>query len=555
MILLSMYKKILVSILLLAIVSTNLALPSMASAQSWWAPTYQEFNDKVNNDAVPANEIFGERYTHAQVWWVVYSLMSFAIEHNISECISDNPDSLDAFINCTTTADASNPNLAQARPSMGFLEFARMSDSMIRTKPASGVAYVASVMDHVGIQTAHAQQSGFGFNTLSPVLGLWGAARNAAYALMTFAVIILAFMIMFRTRISPQASVTVQVAIPRIIIGLLLITFSYAIAGFVIDLSYVVLGIIAAIFQASGVIDTGAANTVDTFNMVNDIGGGIFNFGMAVVFLVMRSFGSVGGAALTLGSFGAVPVAATILVLIIALILIIIAVVRIFWIFLRTYVVIIMHVVALPFAALGYVASPSGNMFMQLLRSLIGNVSVFVSIALTVMVAHVLLWGMSGAGLDLVSIGNVYHVGALGGSGVVSLPGFNGVDAATVGLFVGIVVLLMGPSIANNIKSLIITGQMSRERGGMIGAGAAGLVGGFAAANVRQGVMGEIGYKAADMGYRMQTRENATGWQRAMGRGLVSFGAPHAQIGTHRGTGAITGVTRKGEAVGGEDEA
>src|SRR3990167_11023854 len=127
-----------------------------------------------------------------------------------------------------------------------------MTDSMVINHPASGVEYIASKLHDMGIvPEAYAQGEGFGFATLKPIESLWAASRNAAYALMTVAIVILAFLVMFRAKISPQASVTIQSAIPRVIVGLLLITFSFAIAGFVIDLAYVVIGIISALVAAS----------------------------------------------------------------------------------------------------------------------------------------------------------------------------------------------------------------------------------------------------------------------------------------------------------------
>ncbi len=475
MILVSMYKKIIILFVLVGLLAQSLAFPSVAMANTapWYMPDYQGFMDKVNGP--PDGEIFGERYTHAQVWWIIYSLISFALERNVSQCATDNPDSLDSFIDCVTVADASSPNMA----SLGFLEFARLSDEMVRVKPASGVSYVASVLDHIGISTASAQEGGFGFNTLSPVLGLWRASRNASYALMTLAVVLLALMIMFRMKISPQASVTVMSAIPRIVIGLILVTFSFGIAGFVIDMAYVVLGIVAAVVSQSGIASN---DSVAIFNLVNDIRGGILNFGLAVVWMVFR-----GGFASVFTVY--IGFVASLLVLVIALILIIVAVVRIFWIFLRTYVMVILHVVALPFAALAYVASPSGNMFLQLLRSLIGHVSVFVTVSLTVMVAHILLFTMSAGGgiLSNVTVGNIYEVQPVTGSSLINLPGFTGVDPTMLGLFVGIVVMLMAPSIANNIKSLIISGRMAREGFSMIGAGTAAAAGGMAGVGARVG--------------------------------------------------------------------
>ncbi len=487
MILSEMYKKILTIIVLFLLLGKSVFFPPFAYSQGqsgdkpWYAPDYQDFIEKTTS--APEGEIFGERYTHAQVYWIIYSLISFAIERKISECYVQSPANdlvpgLNSFINCLTGNDPSNSSVPNSS-GLGFLEFAKMSDSMLVSRPASTVVYVASILNKFGVPTAYAQQSGFGFNTLLPVFGLWTASRNGSYALVTLAVILLAFMVMFRTRISPQVTIGVTSAIPRIIIGLLLITFSFAIAGLVIDFSFVLLGIIAGVFHSSGIIDTQRATIIDTFNMANDLWGGIFNFGVSVVYMIIRSFGSATGVAVSLLSVGIIPVIASILVLIIALILIIIAVVRIFWIFLKSYVSIILHVVALPFAALMYMAWPGSNTFVQLLRSLVGNVSVFLTIPVSIMIAHVLLWGMSGAGSDLITIGNVYRVRGIGGDGFVRLPGFTGVvDMTTIGLFVGITVALMAPSLANNIKSLIISGRTTREGLNLVGAGLAGAAGG-----------------------------------------------------------------------------
>jgi len=70
----------------------------------------------------------------------------------------------------------------------------------------------------------------------------------------------MAFMIMFRVRISPQTVITVQSALPKIIFTLILITFSYAIAGFLIDLMYVVIGIFSFIVTQGGIFDGSATD-------------------------------------------------------------------------------------------------------------------------------------------------------------------------------------------------------------------------------------------------------------------------------------------------------
>jgi hypothetical protein len=56
-------------------------------------------------------------------------------------------------------------------------------------------------------------------------------------------------MIMFRAKLNPQTVISVENALPKIVVALLLITFSFAIAGFLIDLMYISIGIIAVLFS------------------------------------------------------------------------------------------------------------------------------------------------------------------------------------------------------------------------------------------------------------------------------------------------------------------
>jgi hypothetical protein len=63
--------------------------------------------------------------------------------------------------------------------------------------------------------------------------------RNIAYGLFLVLMVITGFMIMFRTSVSPRVVVTFTNALPRIVLGLVLITFSFPIIGFIIDIGAV----------------------------------------------------------------------------------------------------------------------------------------------------------------------------------------------------------------------------------------------------------------------------------------------------------------------------
>src|SRR6185369_5532352 len=114
-----------------------------------------------------------------------------------------------------------------------------MTSLALTNPPVSSREYIADLMQTVGhpfAQTAYAQ--GLGFSSLSPILGLWKIFRNIAYFFFIVIFVFIGFMIMIRSKIGSQAAVTVQQALPKLVVSLILVTFSYAIAGLLLDLMY-----------------------------------------------------------------------------------------------------------------------------------------------------------------------------------------------------------------------------------------------------------------------------------------------------------------------------
>jgi len=224
--------------------------------ETWYSATPWTWYLKVyDTQSSPQSEIFGERYTAAQVQWVIYSLtflpfnamlgghtevLTCLFGGNVENCFGGV---LDAFQEVIDTF--------QKITGVGYRPGISGLAAAISTNPISGIAYTKSLISKFNpVQPVSAQ--GFGFKTgASAVLKLWTVSRNISFALLTLVVIIFAFMIMFRVKISPQVVISVQTALPKLITAMILITFSYAIAGFAIDLMYVVIGIIAS-FIASG---------------------------------------------------------------------------------------------------------------------------------------------------------------------------------------------------------------------------------------------------------------------------------------------------------------
>lgn len=117
--------------------------------------------------------------------------------------------------------------------------------------PASTGDYLSYMSSKFGIvEKAYAQSAGTGFNGIKPLISVWEAFRNITYLFFVIIFALIGFMIMLRVKIDPRTVMTVQNSIPRIIIGLILATFSFAIAGLLIDLMYVVIFLFFGVFGA-----------------------------------------------------------------------------------------------------------------------------------------------------------------------------------------------------------------------------------------------------------------------------------------------------------------
>jgi hypothetical protein len=122
----------------------------------------------------------------------------------------------------------------------GLLGISTNMVSVLYTPTISTHDYIHYMASNFGIvKKAYAQQDvGYGFSGLTPLLTLWQAIRNMAYFLLMIAFIVLGLGIMLRVKADPRTVMTLQNQIPRIIICILLVTFSYAIAGVLIDMMW-----------------------------------------------------------------------------------------------------------------------------------------------------------------------------------------------------------------------------------------------------------------------------------------------------------------------------
>jgi len=80
------------------------------------------------------------------------------------------------------------------------------------------------------------------------IVDLWSFTRNIAYAFYVVIMIVIGFMIMFRNKIGGQVMVTLGNSIPNIVISLILVTFSFAIIGIIIDVGGIIRNVISNVY-------------------------------------------------------------------------------------------------------------------------------------------------------------------------------------------------------------------------------------------------------------------------------------------------------------------
>lgn len=160
------------------------------------------------------------------------------------------------------------PVLSQVNLSGGALEATTsLIGALYANPPVRTADYLASVGTGLGIvKEANAQVVGSGAQVLSPILTLWQVSRNIAYLIMIIIFVIIGLMVMFRNRINPQTVITAQAALPGLVIGLILVTFSYFLAGLISDTAFIGTNVVGYYFAAAqgptALADTDRTNLV-----------------------------------------------------------------------------------------------------------------------------------------------------------------------------------------------------------------------------------------------------------------------------------------------------
>jgi len=347
---------------------------------------------------------------------------------------------------------------------------------------------------------------GLGFNGLEPTLKLWEAFRNIAYMIFVALFIIIGLGIMFRIKIDPRTVMTIQNQIPKIIIALILVTFSYAIAGFLIDLMYVSMYVVISVFSEQG-IDPVSISASSPFGAVGGVGGlsgiawgvsksisgivksifdgtlgtligaivgamigkfigggiaGIPGVGMIVGPLVQ--FASIGGGALLGGLFGGkiVGVFAGLIAYLVIVIALFSALLRLWFVLIKSYIYILINVVFAPLIiAKGLIPGQSG--IGSWIRSMVANLSVFPVTIIMFMLGKTFVEGFQSG-----TPGNAPFVPPMVG---------NFADPESFAAIIGLAIVLMTPEVANMTRDALKVPDLkySSAIGKSLGVGAGAL--------------------------------------------------------------------------------
>jgi hypothetical protein len=283
----------------------------------------------------------------------------------------------------------------------GMVGFTNQSIAYLYNPPASGIQYIAQTINEFLGKPAYAK--GVGISGLSGILPLWKTFRNVVYSLFSILFVALGIMIMLRVKISQQAVITIQSAIPQLITSLILVTFSYAIAGLLIDLTYFFQGfILSFLFNSKGGLNSslfsGGINPTFT-QLMNANFWDIYGLTMKALPITALTLiagipsgiitGLIAGLSFGIGTPIAVLIGAGafILIFLIILILILVYTIKFFFGMIKCFINIIIKIILAPFE-IGMGAIPNSKLnFSSWIWQLIANLAVFpISIIFLVLV-------------------------------------------------------------------------------------------------------------------------------------------------------------------------
>ncbi|HAI22874.1 TPA: hypothetical protein DCP77_02590 [Candidatus Collierbacteria bacterium] len=275
----------------------------------------------------------------------------------------------------------------------------KMISLLFQNQPVSTKSYLAHVTQnlqkHKVIPSALAATSpGTGFNTFSPFLNIWIAVRNLAYLILVVFFIVYGFMMMFRVNLGQKTVITVQLAIPKLIITLLIITFSYAIVGLIYDLMWVIIYFIFGYLESQNITVLGYVGDIAKFASGNSWGGMVGSFilnsaiagPVAIPSVLNLIFGGIGEGLGILVSFTITGV----LIMLVLIIAVLISYGKLFLKLIGAFISVVISLIIGPIILLGN-ALPGSTAIGTWFRGIVANLAVFPVTMLFLLFSYILM--------------------------------------------------------------------------------------------------------------------------------------------------------------------
>lgn len=209
---------------LIFLFSTFCFVSAVPSAHAQVNP-YATANTDTN---VPAN-------MHTYVQSLTLEMLSSFI------CLLDGQDVLSPGHPCLGV-DPTTQKLGYVANNHGLLGTVTDMTVAMYTPPVQIGQYMRYVSQNFGLvkktyadTTCDTRSIGVGFCSISPLIGIWSAFRNIVYLFFVVIFMLVGFGIMVRYKIDPRTVMSIENQIPKLIIALVMVTFSFAIAGILID--------------------------------------------------------------------------------------------------------------------------------------------------------------------------------------------------------------------------------------------------------------------------------------------------------------------------------
>lgn len=347
---------------------------------------------------------------------------------------------------CMITGCSKNPDSAFYYGKSAIATISNVVVAMYANPPADLALWIRDTGQTLGFIPKQAYAQGIGFSGLSPLLPIWKAFRNIAYFLLAVVMVAIGFMVMFRKKIDPKTVVTVQNALPKIVLTLILITFSYAIVGLMIDLMYLFIALVASILVpvSNGALATDTASLYlngGWWNLFARVFGGGFSAFDDIVRLLSYNygFGVLGGASQILQTL-----VLGILIGLILAIALLIAYIRILFLLVSAYIQIIISLLTGPLQILTE-AFPGSTGFSSWFKNLFANIAVFPITAAMLMIGTIFTrFDPAFPGLSGQTVGKLWTPPLLSGGGTSGIIGI-----------IGLGLLFTIPGIASSIKEAL----------------------------------------------------------------------------------------------------